>query len=210
MSVILASASPRRAQLLNMLGLSFTICRPLCDESVPEDMPPAEAVTALARRKVCDVAARRAADELIVAADTLVSVGGRILGKPGDRAEAASMLEALSDRTHKVYTGVAVRRGATEDVFYEQTRVTFRAIAPHEIATYIETGEPMDKAGAYGIQGFGALFVSRIDGDFYNVMGLPLCRLGAVLNKYDVFPLEGDVLNRPRISSRPEGEFTSP
>ncbi|MCL2747870.1 MAG: Maf family protein [Oscillospiraceae bacterium] len=205
--IILASGSPRRAFLLNMLGIPFTIIRPECDETLPAGLPPAEVVRRLSARKAewvaAAIAGRAAAvagavacagsaaayaegaacsdEDDIIAADTLVLLDGRLLGKPKDGQEAYDMLRALSGRAHDVYTGLAVRHGGATTSGAEVTRVFFREVSDAEIRGYIDTGSPMDKAGAYGIQDRGALFVERIEGDFYTVMGLPLCMLSRML-----------------------------
>ena len=127
-----------------------------------------------------------AAGDLIIAADTVVALDGRILGKPADGPDAFAMLSALSGRRHQVYTGLTVVCGAQRLTEHEVTAVTFRSLSSAEICAYIATGEPMDKAGAYGIQGRGALFVEGIEGDYYNVMGLPVCRLGRILARLGV------------------------
>ena len=143
-------------------------------------------VQALALTKAREVAAQCAAEDVVIGADTIVWVDGRAFGKPRDEAEAARMLRRLSGDCHTVYTGVAVLRGGTECVSCEESRVWFRELSDEEIGRYIATGEPMDKAGAYGAQGRGALFVRAIEGDFFNVMGLPLCLLGQMLKKQGV------------------------
>lgn len=156
-----------------------------------EEVPPAHAdgpklVEALALAKAREVAARCSGDDIVVGADTIVWADGRPFGKPHSEAEAAAMLRRLSGDCHTVYTGVAVLRGGRETVAHEESRVWFRELSDAEIARYIATGEPMDKAGAYGAQGRGALLVRRIEGDFFNVMGLPLCRLGQMLKEQGV------------------------
>jgi len=187
MNLILASQSPRRRELLNRMGLSgFQVISPDVDERMPEGTPPARLVEELSIRKAAAVASNAPEDAVIIAADTVVVLDGRILGKPADEADAAAMLSALSGQTHQVYTGVTVRRGALVSTEHECTRVTFRALSPGEISAYIKTGEPMDKAGAYGIQALGCLFVSGISGDYCGVMGLPVCRLGGMLRKFDI------------------------
>ncbi|MDR0671058.1 MAG: Maf family protein [Oscillospiraceae bacterium] len=193
MKIILASASPRRRMLLAQTGLTdFLTCEPHCDETTPEGAAPEETVRRLSRAKADAVAGRYEAGDVIIAADTLVCLDGRLLGKPRGGAEAAEMLTRLSGRAHEVYTGVTVRRGALARTAYERTEVVFRPLTAEEIAAYVDSGEPMDKAGAYGIQGRGALIVARVYGDFYNVMGLPLCRLGAMLAEFGVSLLRGD------------------
>lgn len=182
MDIILASQSPRRKELLLQMGLrGFKIISPDVDEHVEGNPSPAELVEALSRRKAGAVAAQADENDLIIAADTVVALDGAVLGKPEDERDAFSMLSALSGNRHMVYTGVTVIRGAQAVTTHEETVVTFRELEPDEISSYIETGEPMDKAGAYGIQGLGALLVSGIEGDYFNVMGLPVYRLGRIL-----------------------------
>ena len=181
MAMILASQSPRRRELLGQMGFSFTV-RPAKGEELPHpELTPAQLVEELARQKALEVSAGADADDVVVAADTVVAVDGTVLGKPRDRAHAAEMLSALSGREHTVYTGVAVKRGETLLVEHEATQVRFRPLTEREIDLYIQTGEPMDKAGSYGIQGYGALLVEGIRGDYFNVVGLPICRLGRML-----------------------------
>ena len=148
--------------------------------------PPAELVSRLSRRKAQAVAQQVKQDALIVAADTVVALEGTILGKPADELSAFRMLTTLSGARHQVYTGLTVLRGEEVCTEYEVTDVTFRELSEGEIEDYIRTGEPMDKAGAYGIQGYGALFIEGIQGDYYNVMGLPVCRLGRILDRLGV------------------------
>ena len=181
MAMILASQSPRRRELLGQMGFSFTV-RPAKGEELPHpELTPAQLVEELARQKALEVSAGADADDVVVAADTVVAVDGTVLGTPRDRAHAAEMLSALSGREHTVYTGVAVKRGETLLVEHEATQVRFRPLTEREIDLYIQTGEPMDKAGSYGIQGYGALLVEGIRGDYFNVVGLPICRLGRML-----------------------------
>ena len=152
------------------------------EETAPEGLGPAELVKALSAAKAREVAALCGADDVIVGADTIVWFQDRVYGKPHSPEEAAAMLRELSGQTHQVFTGVTVRRGESELSEAEMSYVHFRRLSEREIAAYVATGEPMDKAGAYGAQGKAALFVRGIDGDFFNVMGLPLCRLGQMLN----------------------------
>ncbi len=190
MQIVLASASPRRKELMEMLGIeNLKIIPARGEEHPPRGASPEETVIALATAKAREVAARCPAEDVVVGADTLVWVDGRIFGKPHSQAEAAAMLRTLSGRTHQVFTGVCVLRGERAMSACEESRVRFRALTEEEIAAYIATGEPMDKAGAYGAQGRGALFVESIEGDFFNVMGLPLCRLGQMLKKQGVVVL---------------------
>ena len=156
------------------------------EENAPEGLPPAELVKALSAAKARDAAARCAEDDVVIGADTIVWFRNRVYGKPHSPEEAAEMLRALSGETHQVFTGVTVIRGAREMSEAEMSYVHFRRLSEREILAYIATGEPMDKAGAYGAQGKAALFVRGIDGDFFNVMGLPLCRLGQMLNRLEV------------------------
>lgn len=184
MAVILASGSPRRRELMEMLKVrDLKIIPAKGEECPPEGAGPEETVKALARAKCAEVGAIAAAGDTVVAADTIVWFDGKIYGKPHSEQEAFEMLTALSGATHEVYTGVAVLAGGEMHVEAERTLVHFRWIPPEEIRAYIATGEPMDKAGAYGAQGRGAVFVRGIDGDFFNVMGLPLCRLDAMLKR---------------------------
>lgn len=181
MAMILASQSPRRRELLGQMGFSFTV-RPAKGEELPHpELTPAQLVEELARQKALEVSAEAASDDVVMAADTVVAIDGVVLGKPRDKAHAAEMLSALSGREHTVYTGVAVKRGETLLVEHEATQVRFRPLTEREIDLYIQTGEPMDKAGSYGIQGYGALLVEGIRGDYFNVVGLPICRLGRML-----------------------------
>ena len=179
--IILASASPRRALLLNMLGTPFSVVHPECDETYPPESPPEEAVKLLAVRKAEEVARRTDSEDIIIAADTMVSSRGLILGKPRDENDAYHMLRTLSGISHDVYTGLAVRNKGRTIAEVQKTRVFFRELRDDEIWDYIRSGTPMDKAGSYGIQDRGALFVTRVEGDFYNVMGLPICLLHQML-----------------------------
>ncbi len=182
MDIILASQSPRRRELLGQMGVKgFKVLSPEVDEHVEGNPDPASLVEQLSLRKASAVAQRADEDDLIIAADTVVVLDGAVLGKPADEREAFAMLSALSGNRHYVYTGVTVLRGGQVLTAHECTTVTFREVEPHEISAYIATGEPMDKAGAYGIQGLGALLIRRIEGDYYNVMGLPVYRLGRML-----------------------------
>ena len=187
MGIVLASRSPRRRQLLEQMGLrDFRIvCSDAHETAAPGPTPPA-LVEALSARKAAAVQHAAAAGDLIIAADTVVALDGRVLGKPADGPDAFAMLSALSGRRHQVYTGLTVVCGAQRLTEHEVTAVTFRSLSSAEICAYIATGEPMDKAGAYGIQGRGALFVEGIEGDYYNVMGLPVCRLGRILARLGV------------------------
>ena len=187
MGIGLASRSPRRRQLLEQMGLrDFRIVCSDADETASPGLTPPALVEALSARKAAAVQHAAAAGDLIIAADTVVALDGRVLGKPADGPDAFAMLSALSGRRHQVYTGLTVVCGAQRLTEHEVTAVTFRSLSSAEICAYIATGEPMDKAGAYGIQGRGALFVEGIEGDYYNVMGLPVCRLGRILARLGV------------------------
>lgn len=187
MQIVLASASPRRRQLMEMLDLPELRVIPANGAEVPpEYAEPGELVTALSAAKAREVAALVPEDAIVVGADTIVWVDGDPFGKPHSEEEAAQMLRTLSGRAHEVYTGVTLICGAQELREWEMSRVIFRPLTDGEIRRYIATGEPMDKAGAYGAQGLGALLVERIEGDFFNVMGLPLCRMGQMFKKLGV------------------------
>lgn len=192
MAIILASQSPRRRQLLEQMGITNFIVRPAQGEEVVDpSLDPGALVEALSRQKALEIVAGAHEDDLIIAADTVVAVDGRVLGKPHSPEHAFEMLQSLSGREHTVYTGVTVCRGAQSLTQHEATSVRFRALSREEIAAYIATGEPMDKAGSYGIQGRGALLVEGIEGDYFNVVGLPICRLGRMLTQFGVEPLTG-------------------
>jgi len=187
MKIVLASASPRRRDILTMAGLRDFEIRPAGrTEILPPGIAPGAAVERLAGQKCAEVAARYDSETVVIASDTVVAIDGMILGKPAGAAEAAEMLRRLSGRTHRVYSGLAVACRGETVVEHEETAVTFRALTDREIAAYVATGEPLDKAGAYGIQGKGGIFVEGISGDYYNVMGLPLCRLGLILRRLGV------------------------
>ena len=183
--IVLASGSPRRQELLHRMGIDdFDVRVPRTEETCPPDLSPRETVEYISREKSDAAAALCTAEELVITADTMVFLDGRRLGKPAHEAEALEMLPALQGRRHTVCTGVTVRRGDTILTESESTDVYFRPVSQDELLAYIRTGEPMDKAGAYGIQGRGALLVERIDGDFFNVMGLPLLRLSRMLERF--------------------------
>ncbi|MEP6492323.1 MAG: Maf family protein [bacterium] len=188
--VVLASASPRRRELLTLVGIAHDVRPANIDESYLAGETPPQHAERLAREKA---AAVDDASAVAIGSDTIVVVDGDVLGKPRDRAHAAEMLHRLSGRAHVVMTGVAVQwQGALESGL-EEVGVTFRALTDAEIERYIDTGEPMDKAGAYGIQGYGATIVERVDGDYFAVMGLPLNRLARMLRAmglgYDFGPV---------------------
>ena len=179
MQLILASASPRRRELLGLFGIPFVIRAADIDETMDPALPPEAEVARVSRLKA--LAVPREAEDVVIAADTIVVCGGRVLGKPHSHEEAAQMLRLLSGRDHQVMTGCTVRAPGGTETFTEITDLHFRQLTEAEIARYVASGEPMDKAGAYGIQGGAALFCQGIRGDYYNVMGLPVCRLGQVL-----------------------------
>ena len=169
MGIILASQSPRRRELLERMGLSDFLIRPAQgEENFDPSLTPAQLVEALSRQKAEEISAGAGPEDIVIAADTVVSVDGR---------------------EHTVYTGVTVRRGGETVTEHEATAVRFRSLTGEEIAAYVATGEPMDKAGAYGIQGYGCLLVEGISGDYFNVVGLPVCRLGKILARFGVEPL---------------------
>ena len=194
-SIILASQSPRRRQLLSQIGVTdFSLLAPQADESYDPALSPEEIVSSICRRKA--EAARLLADDpqaLIIAADTMVFLDSLRLGKPHSEQEAFRMLTSLSGRTHHVRTGLTLCRGARLETRVETTAVTFRPLTDGEKWSYIRTGDPMDKAGAYGVQGKAALFVTGIQGDYFNVMGLPLCLVGRMLADFGVELFSGEV-----------------
>lgn len=186
-NIILASNSPRRKELLGQMGIEeFKVSAPNVDESVEDGLSPARIVEELSQRKARAAAKKAGPKDIIIAADTVVAMDGSVLGKPRSEAGAFDMLSALSGREHHVYTGVTVLQGERAVTEHEETAVQFRELAPEEIRGYIATGEPMDKAGAYGIQGRGALLVSGIRGDYSNVVGLPVFRLGRMLSGFGI------------------------
>ena len=190
MDIILASQSPRRRELLERMGVrDFRVVTPDIDEHMDRELPPEELVRRISLEKALAVQEQEGNTSIIIAADTVVALDGAILGKPHSREEAVSMLTALSGRTHQVYTGVTLARGEEILTEHEVTAVTFRPLTAAEIEAYVQSGEPMDKAGAYGIQGLGALLAERLEGDYFNVMGLPLCRVGRMLSRFGLDPL---------------------
>jgi septum formation protein len=183
--VVLASASPRRRELLNLIGLTHEVVPADVDESTRAGELPAAYVERVARDKAHAIAAR-ARDALIIAADTTVVLGGDIIAKPADAADARRMIGRLAGTTHDVYTGIAIAYGGRTESAVERVAVTFRALTTGEIDAYVATGEPLDKAGAYGIQGFGATIVERIEGDYFSVMGLGLRRLVELMQRVGI------------------------
>lgn len=171
--LILASASPRRRELLTMAGLEFECIPSHVEEFVPEGTPADRIPVILSAQKAADVFSTHPGD-LILGSDTIVAVDGQVLGKPKDAADAARMLRLLSGRTHTVYTAVTLMDMGKAESFCSAAQVTFYELTDQEIEDYVSTGEPMDKAGAYGIQGRGAVLVRHIEGDFFTIVGLPL------------------------------------
>ena len=179
MQLILASASPRRQELLKLFGVPFAVRVADIDETMDPAASPFDEVGRVSRMKA--LAVPREEGDVVIAADTIVVCEGRVLGKPHSPAEAEEMLHLLSGRDHQVMTGCTVLTGDACRTFTEVTDIHFRPLSAGEIRRYVESGEPMDKAGSYGIQGGAALFCDKMVGDYYNVMGLPVCRLGLVL-----------------------------
>jgi nucleoside triphosphate pyrophosphatase len=182
---VLASASPRRRELLDLIGIQHTVDPADIDESTHVAELPAAYVERLAREKALKVAARHT-DALVIAADTVVVLDGRVMGKPRTEDDAIGMLSDLSGATHTVLTGMACRFNEKLESSVDAVSVTFRSLSKDEIREYIATGEPMDKAGSYGIQGYGATIVQRIDGDYFAVMGLSLVRLVELMQRLRV------------------------
>ena len=192
--LILASTSPRRRELLGLLGLPFEVVASGYDEEAvsPDTLSPPDYVTTLARGKALEVAGRTAGDALVIGADTTVTLDGLYLNKPSDAEDAKRMLRTLSGRTHQVYTGlclVSVQNGAVQEPVLDHaiTDVAFDTLSEEVIAAYVATGEPLDKAGAYGIQGKALSFIPSIHGDYFNVVGLPLNRLAKLLEPFGIF-----------------------
>ena len=187
LNIILASQSPRRRELLEQMGIrDFTVITPGADETLEEGVPPALQVERQSRLKADAAAAQAGPGALVIAADTVVTLDGSILGKPAGEEDAFRMLSALSGRRHQVYTGVTVERDGLVLTRHETTKVRFRTLEPREIRDYIATGECMDKAGAYGIQGYGALLAQSIEGDYFNVVGLPIACLAGMLKEFGI------------------------
>lgn len=183
--IILASGSPRRRALLSELGLTFEIYKPDADESHSPDEAPEKLCARLSRLKA-ESGAKKFPDAIIIAADTIVVIDGKILGKPKNRGEAFEMLKTLQDREHVVMTGVCVCENSRILSHVESTRVKFRPLSDEQIRAYISTGECDDKAGAYAVQGKGSLLVEKINGDYFNVVGLPVCSLGKMLSEFGI------------------------
>ena len=185
--IVLASGSPRRQELLRNIGVTdFDIRVPQTEETFPAGLSPQQVVAYISREKAEAAAKLCTPEEIVITADTMVFLDEARLGKPADEAEALRMLTALQGRHHTVCTGVTVRQGGRAVTGSEETEVIFRPASEKELLAYIATGEPMDKAGAYGIQGKGSLLVEGIRGDFFNVMGLPLLRLSRMLEQFGI------------------------
>ena len=184
--LILASKSPRRRELLDRLGLAHTVISIDTDEWYPDDLSPVGIVSYISREKAAAAATMVAPEDVVITADTMVFLDNRKLGKPQSEEEAFEMLSSLSGREHTVCTVVTVMQGNRMLTEAESTRVRFAPLDEDTIRAYIRTGEPMDKAGAYGAQGYGALLIEGIEGDFFNVMGLPIRRLSCMLRKFHV------------------------
>ena len=183
--IVLASGSPRRKELLQQIGLPFCVVVSGADETVDEGLSPDFLVQSLSLLKAADVAKTQAKTALVIGADTVVALDGEILTKPENEEDAKAMLRRLSGKSHSVFTGVTVfrvRDGKSVSVT-EETKVYFKPLTEKEIEAYVRTKEPLDKAGAYGVQGLGGLFVEKIEGDYYNVVGLPISRLGRLLQE---------------------------
>ena len=186
MKIVLASQSPRRKELLGRMGLEFVTQASKIDESAFDGLAARELVATLSREKAQWIARQLDGETLVIGADTVVVRDGAALGKPKDAEDAVAMLLSLSGRDHQVCTGVTVCRGDRVLTQVEETQVTFRDLTETEVRQYVSTGEPMDKAGAYGIQGLGGLLVEGIRGDYSTVVGLPVCRLGPMLKDVGV------------------------
>jgi len=186
-TIILASASPRRKEILEKTGLHFTVDESSYEEETDSGLRPRELARYLSREKAREVA-RRHRNALIIAADTIVVSGGRLFGKPRRKQEAREMLKALSGKSHSVITGFTIIDTKEKKEFSKtvESKVFFKKLSADEIEAYIRSGEPFDKAGAYGIQGLGAVIVKKIEGDFFNVMGLPLNALSGSLKKFGI------------------------
>ena len=184
--IILASKSPRRQELLARLGLDFTVMTEDIDETMDPGLPLEREITRVSEAKARAVQDSAGPDDLIISADTVVCADGKRLGKPADEADARRMLRLLSGRAHTVVSGLCVLQGGRCETAAVSTAIHFRPLSEREIDAYVASGEPMDKAGAYGIQGLAAIFVDRLDGDYYNVMGFPLCTLAEMLKHFGV------------------------
>ena len=185
--IILASASPRRKELLEKIGLKFEVEPGACQEIVDKDLEPHELVQKLSREKA-EAVARKYRNAVVIAADTVVLIDGKILGKPKSPTEAKKMLRVLSGKSHVVITGFTIIDTSQRRILSKaaETKVYIRELNPEEIDAYVKSGEPLDKAGAYGIQGLGSVIVEKIEGDYFNVVGLPLSALAESLKEFGV------------------------
>lgn len=181
MEVILASQSPRRRELMALVHTPFTVRVAHVDETMDPAKSPFDEVARVSGLKA--EAVPRNPEDIVIAADTVVVCDGQVLGKPADEADAVRMLTLLSGREHQVMTGITLLRGERRVTHTEVTAIHFRSLTPEEITAYVRTGEPMDKAGSYGIQGGAAVFAHRLEGDYFNVVGLPVCRLSLLLKQ---------------------------
>ena len=186
MEIILASKSPRRRELLSLLRIDFRVVTAEVDETIDETLPVTDEIKRLSQNKAKAVSGKVSQNDLIIAADTVVTLGGRVFGKPKDRADAERMLKTLSGKTHEVITGVTVIKGDRCETAAEVTKVTFRDLSDDEISAYIDTGDPFDKAGGYALQGISCIFVSGISGDHFNVYGLPVSMLAKMLRGFGI------------------------
>jgi septum formation protein len=194
--IVLASASPRRKELLQKIGLKFEVDASNCAEEIDPTLKPDEIVRRISIEKACAVASRHK-DAVIIAADTIGVIGKKLLGKPRTAGEARKMLAQISGKSHEVITGFTVLDTATNKVISGtvNTKVYIKKMTQQEIDAYVQTGEPLDKAGAYGIQGLGAVIVEKIEGDYYNVVGLPLSALAEVLKEFGINVPESDIVH---------------
>lgn len=181
--IILASASPRRRELMQQMGLEFEVITSNCDENI-SICSPDEMVRELSKRKAIAVAKKLDYPSIVIGADTIVSESNRILGKPKDSEDAVNTLLSLSGKTHSVFTGMTVTDKVKTITEVVETKITFSELTRTEAEAYVATKEPMDKAGSYGIQGIGGVFIERIDGDYYSTVGLPICALRKILNSF--------------------------
>ncbi|WFD11448.1 Maf family protein [Tepidibacter hydrothermalis] len=186
MNIVLASASPRRKELLSNLNFDFEIMKSNIEEFVNDKDRPESVAMSLSFQKAIDIANKTSENNIVIGADTIVVLDEKILGKPEDEQDAFNTLAQLSGKYHKVITGVCVLRLSDNKkiVDYEVTKVKMREFSEDEIKRYIKTGEPMDKAGSYAIQGYGSLLVEKINGDYFNVVGLPVSKLGQILYRH--------------------------
>ncbi len=202
-TIILASASPRRLSLLRQLGLQVEVRPADIDESVRDSEDGRQYVSRLAREKSAAVAVH-ASDRLVIGADTTIEYEEQILGKPIDQNDCLAMLSMIQGKAHRVYTGVAITKGGRTESCVVETAVFLRSLTAAEIVAYWKTGEPVGKAGSYAIQGLGAMFVSRVEGSYSNVVGLPLCETAGLLSDFGLSTQ--DVLSSPELLNSSHGE----